>query len=107
MDLGRTAVLQIGNIDLVAAVMHRGSANPFCYRAFGIEPSAYRMVMTKSATQYKELYGKFSTLFYPTDTPGGSSANLTALPFEHLPRPFWPFDKIDTFDDTAVFARGK
>ena len=46
---------------------------------------------------------KFSTLFYPTDTPGSSSANLRVMPFVHLPRPFYPLDDIDTFDDSVTF----
>ena len=107
MDVGRSCVLQIGNIDMVVFTAMRNTSDPANYRSFGVEPSFYRMVTVKSATQYKEAYSLFSNLFYPTDTPGGSSANLLALPFEHLPRPFWPFDRIDTFDDTAVFARNK
>ena len=107
MDVGRSCVLQIGNVDLIVFTAMRNTSDPANYRSFGVEPSFYRMVTVKSATQYKEPYSLFSNLFYPTDTPGGSSANLLALPFEHLPRPFWPFDRIDTFDDTAVFARNK
>ena len=106
-EVGRTAVLQIGNIDMIVFTAMRNTSDPSNYRCFGVEPTFHRLVTVKSATNYKKPYRMFSTLFYPTDTPGGSSANLPALPFEHLPGPFWPFDKIDTFDDTAVFARGK
>lgn len=103
---GGTALLQIGSIDLLVHRRLRNvSSHPTCYRAFGVEPSAYRLVTVKSATQYKVLFGKFTDLFYPTDTPGSSSANLKALPFEHIPRPFYPFDEIEDFDDTPVFAR--
>ncbi len=65
----------------------------------------YRLVIVKSATQYKTAYRKFTTLFYPADTPGASSANLTALPFDKLPHPFWPFDDVECFDKTVLFAR--
>ena len=103
MDVGKSAVLQIGNIDCVVYTRMRNTSDPQSYRAFGVEPAFYRLVIVKSANQYKEPYSLFSTLFYPTDTPGSSSANLTALPFKNLPRPFYPFDDIDTFDDTAFF----
>jgi microcystin degradation protein MlrC len=102
---GKTAVLQVGNIDIVVNTKMGASGDPKVYRAFGIEPAEYRLVMVKSANQYKELYRFFSTLYYPTDTPGSSTANLRSLPFEHLPRPFYPLDDIDTFDDTVLFAR--
>ncbi len=107
MDVGRSAVLRVGSIDVVVFTAMRNTSDPSNYRAFGVEPADYRLVTVKSATQYKEAYRFFSNLFYPTDTPGGSSANLPGLPFEHLPRPFWPFDRIDSFDDTAVFAGGR
>lgn len=103
-DTGKSAVLQIGNIDVVVYTQMRNSSDPQSYRAFGIEPAMYRLVMVKSANQYKEAYSKFSTLFYPTDTPGSSTANLAALPFERLPRPFYPLDNIDYFDDTVTYS---
>ena len=100
---GKTAVLQIGNIDVVVFTQMGNSSDPQVYRAFGLEPASYRLVMVKSAGQYKEAYSKFSTLFYPTDTPGSSSANLGAMPFRNLPRPFYPLDDITEFDDTVTF----
>jgi len=102
---GKTAVLQIGSIDLVVYTRTDVGSDPQSYRAFGVEPSCYQLVMVKSATQYKVYYKHFSTLFYPTDTPGSSSANLAAMPFEHVPRPFWPLDRIRSFDDTVTFRR--
>ena len=100
---GKTAVLQIGSIDVVVFSKMGYSADPQVYRAFGLEPASYRLAMVKSAGQYKQAYSKFSTLFYPTDTPGSSSANLRAMPFEYLPRPFYPLDDIADFDDTVTF----
>lgn len=100
---GKTAVLQIGSIDVIVFSKMGYSADPQLYRAFGLEPADYRLVMVKSAGQYKQAYSAFSTLFYPTDTPGSSSANLRAMPFVHLPRPFYPLDDIDTFDDSVAF----
>lgn len=100
---GKSAVLQIGNIDVVVFTQMGNSSDPQVYRAFGLEPASYRLVMVKSAGQYKVAYSKFSTLFYPTDTPGSSSANLKAMPFTKIPRPFYPLDDITTFDDTVTF----
>ena len=106
-NTGKSAVLQEGNIDIVVYTKMQNSSDPQCFRAFGIEPSMYRLALVKSATQYKESYSKFSTLFYPTDTPGSSTANLASLPFQRLPRPFYPLDEIDDFDDRVTFVRGR
>ena len=106
-NTGKSAVLQVGNIDIVVYTKMQNSSDPQCFRAFGIEPSMYRLALVKSATQYKEAYSKFSTLFYPTDTPGSSTANLASLPFQRLPRPFYPLDEIDSFDDRVTYVRGR
>jgi len=102
---GKTAVLRIGSMDVLVFEKKATVSDPQTYRSFGIEPAQYRMVVVKSATQYKLLYRQFSTLFYPTDTPGSSSANLAAMPFRYVPRPFWPLDSIDTFDACVTFSR--
>ena len=101
-DSGRTAVLQAKNIDIV--VMHHltNPADVQTYMGFGVDPAMYDLVVVKSANQYKLAYSKLSTLFYPTDTPGASTANLTSLPFDRIPRPFYPFDDIESFDDTPI-----
>ena len=101
-DSGRTAVLQTKNIDIVVMHYLTCSADVQTYRAFGVDPAMYDLVVVKSATQYKLLYSKFTDLFYPTDTPGSSTANLVSLPFDRIPRPFYPFDDISDFDDTPI-----
>ncbi|MBR5738765.1 MAG: MlrC C-terminal domain-containing protein, partial [Lachnospiraceae bacterium] len=102
VDSGRSAVLRIRNIDVV--VVHRISY-PYdvqLFRAFGVDPAMYDLVAVKSANQYKLGYGKLTSLFCPADTPGSSTADLTSLPFDRIPRPFYPFDDIEDFDDTPV-----
>lgn len=104
VSAGKSAVIRSGNIDIVLFHHMPFTGDPQLYRAFGIEPTLYRLVMVKSATQYKAAYKKFTTLFYPADTPGSSTANLTALPFDKLPRPFWPFDDVGEFDETPLYV---
>ena len=99
---GTTAVLQVGNIDILVMQFFTNSAKVKTYRAFGIDPAMYDLVVVKSANQYKIDYSEFSNLFYPTDTPGSSTANLVSLPFDRIPRPFYPFDEIEDFDDTPI-----
>ncbi len=102
---GRTAVLVTGEIEIVVMTKMGNSSDPKLYRGFGVEPADFRLVMVKSATQYKHKYSEFSTLFYPTDTPGSSSANLAAMPFKYVPRPFWPLDRMESFDLKVSFYR--
>ena len=100
--MGRSAVLQVNNIDILVVHDLTNSADVQTYRGFGIDPAMYDLVDVKSANQYKVAYSEFTDLFYPTDTPGASTANLTSLPFDRVPRPFYPFDDIESFDDTPI-----
>lgn len=101
-DAGKSAVLRIRNIDVVVMHILSHSADVQTYRAFGVDPAVYDLVDVKSANQYKLMYSEFTNLFFPTDTPGSSTANLKSLPFDRIPRPFYPFDDITDFDDTPV-----
>jgi microcystin degradation protein MlrC len=103
-NVGKTAVLRIGKIDVVVMRQMCWSYDPQAYRAFGVDPAIYDLVVVKSANQYKSSYCKFSNLFYPTDTPGSSTANLRSLPFDRISHPFYPFDEFEEFDDTPVMA---
>jgi microcystin degradation protein MlrC len=102
-NIGKTAVLQIGNIDVVVCQCMINTADPQLYRAFGVEPALYKLVVVKSATQYKVNYNKFTTLCYPVDTPGAATAKLDTLKIKKLPRPFYPFDDIDTFHPEIIY----
>lgn len=103
-DTGKTAVLQIGNIDIAVCSKEGKSTNPRSYEVLGINPREYQLVVVKSATQYKTEYSKFTTLFYPTDTPGSSTANLISLPYINVNRPLYPLDNIEDFEDTVTFV---
>ena len=102
---GKTAVLQIGNIDLIVFTWMGRNSDPQLYRAFGVEPTMNKLVLIKSASQYKVAYERFTKHFYPTDTPGASSANLKAMPFDKISHPFWPFDNVESYDGTFYYNR--
>ncbi len=99
----QAAVLQVGTIYVVVMARMGNSADPRVFTGAGLDPALFRLLVVKSATQYKLNYDKWSDLHYPTDTPGSSSANLSKMPFRYLPRPFWPLDKIETFENKVVF----
>ena len=100
--VGKTAVLKHKNIDIVAMRYMTWSYDLQAYAAFGLDPRMYDLVVVKSANQYKVNYLPLTDLFYPTDTPGASSANLAAMPFDRVKRPFYPLDDFEAFDDTPV-----
>ena len=93
-NLGRTAVLSVNNIDIVVCEHACGCGDPEVYRAFGVEPSAYQLVVVKANTSFRAAYQDFVHDIIMTATPGSCSADLRSLPFTHLPKPFYPISEV-------------
>jgi microcystin degradation protein MlrC len=91
--MGRTVVLYAGGIHLV--VMERGVSqwDPQLYRSLGEEPLDARMVQVKSPMVFRAAYDGLYDEVIVIDAPGAANPQLTALPWQHLSRPIYPFDE--------------
>ncbi len=96
-DIGRTAVIRIKNIDVVVCHWMAGNGDPQLYRAFGIEPTLYQLVIVKACTSFRAAYSKLSDLIFDTDTPGVAASNLTNLNFKKLPKTFYTWSTLDDY----------
>src|SRR5437870_11971465 len=52
------------------------TTDPSYYRAVGLEPSHAKIVVVKSALQFRDGYGEFARAMWVVDMPGPSTANL-------------------------------
>jgi len=68
------------------------TTDPSYYRAVGLEPSHAKIVVVKSALQFRDGYGEFARAMWVVDMPGPSTANLGRLEWHHLTHPLYPFD---------------
>lgn len=93
--IGPTAVLQVGNIDILVCHHIFGNGDPQLFRAFGIEPTFYQLVVVKACTSFRAAYSQLTNKIYETDTPGAASVNLNSLPFKRLPKEFYPFSNLE------------
>ena len=96
-NLGKAAVLRTENADVLVTVAPASGSDPNGFRAFGIEPTDYQLVVVKANTSFRANYDSFIHAAYLSDTPGVGSADLCAMPFTHIPRPFYPFDHMDDY----------
>ena len=92
VGIGRTAVLRIGNMDIMICERPTASGDPQLLRHFGIEPTLLDLVVVKANTSFLEPYSAFAGDICYADTPGACSANLRAMAFTRLPKPLYPFD---------------
>ena len=93
-SLGRSAVLQAGEILILITVRGQNNGDLQFYRSFGIEPTLCRLVCVKACSSFRAGYEPVSALICNTATPGAAGPVLTALPFEKLPKPFYPLQEI-------------
>lgn len=102
-DNGRSAVVSIGDYDILVSESLANTGDPQCYRHFGLEPIFYDVVEVKANMSFRLPFSVFATEFYTTEVPGvvGTSV-LTELPFRRLPRTMYPFEALDDFQVEEV-----
>lgn len=95
VDVGRAAVIRFGRLDVMVCEHIAGNGDPQLYRAFGIEPTMYDLVVVKANTSFRAGYRDFAGTIVATDTPGAASANVAGLPFLRMPRTIYPWVDAD------------
>lgn len=100
MDLGPTAALRIGGVDLVVISDRAQTADPVFFHMLGLDVGAARTVVVKSRGHFRAGFGPW---FPPEqvreiDTAGLTSPVLERWPFERLPRPCFPLDPDAAWD---------
>ncbi|WMY72996.1 M81 family metallopeptidase [Buttiauxella selenatireducens] len=102
--IGLTAVLSVGNLDIVVCEWMAGNGDPQLYRAHGIEPTLYDLVVVKASTSFRVAYEKLAGIICEANTPGSASSDLKHLPFERLPKNIYPWTDKNILDWSVVFA---
>lgn len=92
-NMGRVAVLRIWDIHILVSERPAWTVDPEMYRCVDLEPAEAQIVVVKSPNQFRAGYEALAHEIIVVDAPGCASANLRTLPFQRLPRPFYPFDE--------------
>jgi microcystin degradation protein MlrC len=93
MDMGDCAVVRCGQVHVLLLGTVVMTVDPAMYRAVGLEPLDARIVVVKSAIQFRAGYDGIAQGIILLDSPGMSSDHLESLPFTKLQPPFFPFDR--------------
>jgi microcystin degradation protein MlrC len=94
MNLGPTALLDMGGIQVVVISIRTQCADPVFLEMMGLDITTARAVVVKSRGHFRAGFDEF---FAPdqvieVDTPGLTSPILTRFDFRYLPRPVFPVD---------------
>ena len=91
--LGRTAVLQIGDVAVVVCAGRVQILEPECFRAVGIDPAGQRILAVKSSVHYRAAFGPMAGEMIAVATPGLSASDLASFPYARVRRPIAPLDR--------------
>jgi microcystin degradation protein MlrC len=95
--LGRTAVLEIGGVEVVVTENRVQVLDPELFRAVGIVPEEQRALVVKSSVHFRAGFEPLAAEIIEVDAPGLSSPDLAQFPFRRVRRPIWPLDPDTTY----------
>lgn len=93
MQMGTTAVLTTGKVDIVVVSRHVEPFDPGCFRAAGIDPAARRYLMLKSRIHYRVGFRTMAKAVVECAGRGVCTSDYSQLRFEHVRRPIYPLDR--------------
>jgi microcystin degradation protein MlrC len=96
MNMGTTAVLAVGSIDIVVVSRHIEPFDPGCFRSLGIEPTERRFLMLKSRIHYRTGFKPLVKEVVECAGLGVCTSDYSEVTFENVRRPIFPLDGINS-----------
>lgn len=97
VDMGAAVVVDVGQTTvLVTEHPGVGGIHPGVYRALGVEPADYKMIVMKTASNFQYMRD-ITTTFVRVATPGPTQSDVLSLPWSRIPRPMFPLDEMETW----------
>jgi microcystin degradation protein MlrC len=101
-DLGKRALLEIGNVRVVVSENAGIAGNhPSMYQSFGIEPATAKIAVLKTASNF-QYYADITAEVIRVNTVGPTMSHLEKFNWKHLPRPIYPLDDLATWQATSA-----
>ncbi|MBT6274936.1 MAG: M81 family metallopeptidase [Chromatiales bacterium] len=92
IQMGTTAVLSVGSIDIIVVSKHIEPFDPGCMRSLGIEPTARRHLMLKSRIHYRVGFKPLVREVVECAGVGVCTSDYSQVTFENVRRPIYPLD---------------
>lgn len=95
LDIGTTAVLRVGGIDIVVAGTRHQVLDPGFFTHAGIDPMQYAVVVVKSSQHFRAAFGPMAREILVIDSGDGlTSFDLRAFGHRKVRRPVYPLDDM-------------
>jgi microcystin degradation protein MlrC len=92
MNIGRTAVLDTGEIEIVVS---EGRFEPFdtgCFTHAGIDPARKDFVLIKSRQHFRAGFEPIAKHIVMVSGPGTCTSDYSLFPWQKVRRPIYPLD---------------
>lgn len=96
-EMGRTAVLVVGGVEIVVSEYRRQTVDAEMLRSVGITPEHRRLIVVKSAVHFRADFGRLATTIFDADTPGIHRPDFSNYDYRHVRRPIFPLDENVAF----------
>jgi microcystin degradation protein MlrC len=102
IDLGKTAAVTCGGLDIVVASQRRQVLDAGPFLLHGIDPARRRIVGLKSSAHFRAGFETIARAIVTADPPGITTANLPTLPYRRIRRPIYPLDREAAYEPTGA-----
>ena len=90
ISLGPSALIRTGEITVSLVSANYSAIDLDCFTRFGLSPEDFRYILLRSKTHFREVYEPLCPAIVILDTPDWGPADLTLLPYEHVPPATFP-----------------
>ncbi len=95
IDMGPSAVLVHKNVQIVVTSRSGPHFAPQFFQTAGFDPFAASVLIAKSPCGFRAAYAERAKQIFVVRAPGCAPSDFWTLPFQHIPRPLWPWDEMD------------
>ncbi|NKB97584.1 MAG: microcystin degradation protein MlrC [Pseudomonadales bacterium] len=92
INMGRSAVLSVGSVDIAVVSRHVEPYDPECFRALGMEPTQRRYLMLKSRIHYRVGFKPIAKEIIECAGRGVCTSDYSQVTFANVRRPIYPLD---------------
>lgn len=93
-DMGRTAVIEAGNLTLVVTSKRNLPFDPAHVTCLGLQATDYHVIVVKSAIAWRTAFESICKKAIVVDSPGCCGSDLHQFAYERLKRPIYPLDSL-------------
>lgn len=98
VNLGRSARLQVGNVDIIVASVRAQTFDEQVCLLHGIDVSKYKIIALKSSQHFRAAFQSIAKEIVTVDSPGLSTCDFSSFDYKRIARPVFPLDSVPDFE---------